>query len=537
MDFIINLCPYTVTTMKNKLLVLSSLLFLFGWSSNAAAAEFCEDQYYINKTLPNGATWDMCWTQDDKQGIRYHHVFYQPKDEPRRMVLYDASIAQIHVPYDDNGARYHDVSDFGLGADNLVNLRENECKSGEFGYYNGKAAVCQQVIKGDAAFRNGSDVKTQNYLKLFSISDVGEYLYSSEWEFHEDGRILPAIQATGSLQRFGNVDKEQHGWLMANDSEGSVGLSHMHNFFWRLDFDIDQTGNNDTVQEINYSDYAGKRFRELTTFTTEAARPVNPDSMRSWLVKDANTLNNKGHNIGYELRLSQAGQREIGPSFEPFTFNDFFVSKSKTCERVASHNKRVYTDCSTDNLNEFVDGESIQGQDIVTWVGVSFYHMPRSEDSPYMDAHESTFEIIPRDWHASNPMLEQAPVIQSRLSASEDFATTDNKSAVLINVLANDTGNSITFNTLDDPANGTARIVNNQVEYIPDAGFVGTDTFWYSIKDATGTPFGTKIYVTVTEPQVSGGVSSGGGGSFSKLLLLILCLFGLYTGVWRKYKH
>jgi len=523
--------------MKNKILVLCSLFYLFTWSSNAAAAEFCDDQYYINQSLPNGATWDLCWSQDDKEGVRYHHVFYTPANGTRRMVLFDASIAQIHVPYDDNGARYHDVSDFGLGADNLVNLQASECPGGQLGYYNTKAAMCQQVIEGGPAFRNSTNTKQQSYLKVFSISDVGEYLYASDWKFYGDGRIIPSIQATGSLQRFGNVGDEDHGWLMSDTSEGAVGLAHMHNFYWRLDFDLDNTGTNDTVQEINYSDYAGKRYRAMTTFTEEAARSLSPTSMRSWLVKDGNTTNDKGHDISYEIRLNQAGQREIGPSNEPFTFNDFYVSKTKTCERVASHNDRVFPDCGTKNLNEFVNGESIQGQDIVTWVGVSFYHMPRSEDSPYMDAHESTFEIIPRDWHASNSLLDQNPVTQLRLSASEDFATTDNKTAVFINILANDTGSSISVNTLDDPANGTATFENNQVKYTPDANFVGTDTFWYSIKDSTGTPFGTKIYVTVTEPQVTTGVTSGssGGGSFGTNFLLLISLFGLYLKVCRKY--
>ena len=513
--------------MRTKILALGGLLLALIFSGNATAAEHCDDQYYINTTMPNGATWDMCWTHDDKQGIRYHNIFYKPKNDERRMVLYDASIAQIHVPYDDNGARYHDVSDFGLGDGNMVELKASECSNGQLGYYNSKAVICEQVLSGGAAFRSSNTVQEQYYLKLLSISDVGEYLYTSEWKFYEDGRILPTIQATGSLQRFGSLDQEQHGWLMSNNSGGSVGLSHMHNFFWRLDFDLDGTGSNDTVQEINYSVFEGKRYRQATAFSTEAARSVNPTSMRSWMVQDGNTTNNKGHKIAYEVRLNQVGQREIGPSFEPFTNNDFYVSKSKTCEQVASHNQRVFADCDADNLDEFVNGESLQGQDIVTWVGVSFYHMPRSEDFPYMDIHESTFEIIPRGWHTSNPLLEAVPVTNTLLEATEDYAETDNLSSVLIDALANDTGNSITFNTLDDPANGTARIVNNQVEYTPDTGFVGTDSFWYSIKDINGTPFATKIYVTVTQGRTSSGVSSNsGGGSFNVLFLLALCFLG-----------
>ncbi|RVU86327.1 hypothetical protein EOL70_02435 [Leucothrix sargassi] len=526
--------------MKTILLTLSVFIALLLGSSSAVAAEHCDDQYYVYQTLPNGATWDMCWTQDDKLGVSYHHIYYQPKDGERRMVLYEAAVAQIHVPYDDNGARYHDVSDFGLGADNLVSLQASECEGGQLAYYNGKAAVCRQVMDGGPAFRQASTTKSQSFLKLFSISDVGEYLYASEWKFYGDGRIIPAIQATGALQRFGSIDQEQHGWLMSNNSQGTVGLSHMHNFFWRLDFDLDGTSDNDIVKEINYNDFNGKRYRELTTFTTEAARSVSPTNLRSWLVSDGNTTNSKGHNISYEVRLNQAGQREIGPSNEPFTFNDFYVSQSSSCEQVASHNRRVYTGCSTDNLDEFVNGESIQNQDIVTWVGVSFYHMPRSEDAPYMDAHESTFEIIPRDWHTSNPLLDEEPQVQLRINASEDFATTDNETTILISVMDNDSGDNLSFNTLDDPSNGTARIVGNQVEYRADPGFIGTDTFWYSIKDATGALFGTKIYVTVTAPApaTTESVSTGGGGgSFGALSFVLLSLLGCLMGNRRRLKH
>ncbi len=56
-----------------------------------------------------------------------------------------------------------------------------------------------------------------------------------------------------------------------------------------------------------------------------------------------------------------------------------------------------------------MNGESIVNNDIVIWTGVTFYHMPRSEDAPHMDAHWSHMQIIPRDWHASNPLGNVAP--------------------------------------------------------------------------------------------------------------------------------
>ena len=509
-------------------MVIACLFFTILMGANAAAADFCANEFFIDQTMPNGSRWDMCWTHDTNQGIRYHHIYYTPKSQTRRMVMYDASVAQIHVPYDDNGARYHDVSDFGLGGDNLLALSADDCLNGVRGFVGDKGAICRQLIKDGTAFRNSTNRADQHMLKVFSVSRVGEYLYSSEWRFYSDGRIVPAILATGALQRFGGLEQEEHGWLIASSTENRIGLSHMHNFYWRLDFDLNGTGENDVVQEINYSQYEGKQYRQVTQFNNEVARSVNPTSMRSWLVKDGSTTNRKGHHIGYEIRLFESGQREVGPSFEPFTENDFYVSKSKGCEKVASHNRRVHN-CDTDNLKEYVNGESIRGQDIVTWVGVSFYHMPRSEDAPYMDAHVSRYEIVPRDWHTINPSLTNTPPLSLRLSAADDYTTATASNPLMIDVLGNDAGSGISFNTLDNPDHGTSTVVDNKVRYIADAGFRGTDVFWYSIKDSAGAVFGARIHVTVVDDHFEdeGSVSAGGGGgvlNWSELLILTLLL-------------
>jgi len=507
-------------------LICSSLIFLLT-GTQALAAEPCEDQYSINRTLANGARWDMCWSHSKNQGISYHHIFYTAKNDRRRMVLLDASIAQIHVPYDDNGARFHDVSDFGLGDDgsgndNLLGLSSAECPSGAFGFLNGKAVVCHRIVDNGSAYRKGTSYKKSQLLKVVSISRVGQYIYGIEWNFHDDGRIKPLIIATGALERYSSDGDQSRGWLV--DSGNRVGLAHMHNFYWRLDFDIDETKKNDIVQEINYTKQNGRRFKTLQNFSIEAARSVNPRTMRSWIIRDGNAINRKGHNISYEIRLDESGQREVGPEFEPFTENDFYVTRSRDCELFASHNAGVNT-CETDNLSEFVNNESIVNEDIVVWVGVSFYHMPRSEDVPKMDAHVSGFELIPRDWHATNPTLDVAPTVPLPLRANADFASSAS-TTILIDVLANDTGQYIYIDTLDNPSNGTASVVDDKVKYTPNAGFIGTEVFWYTIKDSSGAIYGNKVSVDVNHTVDHGGNNTGGGGSISWFSLLSI-LYGL----------
>ncbi|MDZ4811080.1 MAG: Ig-like domain-containing protein [Pseudomonadota bacterium] len=86
--------------------------------------------------------------------------------------------------------------------------------------------------------------------------------------------------------------------------------------------------------------------------------------------------------------------------------------------------------------------------------------------------------------------------------ANPDVATTLTGIPVTIPVLANDTdpdGDLLSVSALSTAANGTLVLnANASVTYTPTAGFVGNDSFTYTLRDATGaTAIGT-VNVTVT---------------------------------------
>ncbi len=395
-----------MSSENNKLISFSKLLSFMGlflYFSNVYSAEHCSDQFYIDVTLPNQSRWDMCWEHRSREGIVYHHVFYTPKNGAREQILYQAAIAQIHVPYDDNGARYHDISDYGIGGGYMHDLKAAECPGGSLKQFSGKKVICQQVENRGLAHHSSSESLQGNALSLFSVSSVGAYHYIPQWRFYDDGTIEPSMGATGSLQRFGNSGDTTRGWIM--DSNNRVGIAHLHNFFWRLDFDLGSSGSDDFIEELNFNLQSGKRQRTATQFFSETAREVNPASLRSWRIVDGNSTNSNAHKKSFEILLAESGHKDKGPSSEPFTHNDFFVTKSDSCEKFASHNPT--TNGCKRNLAEFVNGQSISGQDIIVWVGLTFYHMPRVEDAPHMDAHWNHFHIVPRDWHASNPLSNE----------------------------------------------------------------------------------------------------------------------------------
>lgn len=92
-------------------------------------------------------------------------------------------------------------------------------------------------------------------------------------------------------------------------------------------------------------------------------------------------------------------------------------------------------------------------------------------------------------------------------TARDDSANTTSGNAVAIDVLANDDpngGTGLRISAVSDPGHGTAAITNGRITYTPDASFVGTDKFTYTITTSGGTATAT---VTVT---VNGGLSATG---------------------------
>ncbi len=83
-----------------------------------------------------------------------------------------------------------------------------------------------------------------------------------------------------------------------------------------------------------------------------------------------------------------------------------------------------------------------------------------------------------------------------------DTAKTFREVAVQVMVLANDTdpdGDALTIVSVSTPGDGTASHNGTRVTYTPRLGFLGTDTFMYTIKDPAGATATARVTVTVEE--------------------------------------
>jgi primary-amine oxidase len=359
----------------------------------------CSAEFTVDETLPSGARWQMCWEEAAFEGIILHDVFYTPPGGEATLVLAQAHLAQIHVPYDNNWARFHDVSDYGLGGGNMNDLVPEECPGGSLLQDGSKDVLCQTVGNEGYAYKDYDEQEQSTSLNLFSVSHIGAYNYVVAWSFDDDGTIRPEVGATGQLQLYGGDTST--GWAMGG---GNVAVAHMHNFFWRLDFDIDGSAN-DRVSEMQASFSANREqvTNGAVPITTESARRVAPSNMRSWRIRDTVATNADGHQISWDL-LPNTDHIYRGPTYEQFTQNEVYVTRYRACERFASHNPGGGGCASNGSVASFVNGESLSGQDLVLWYGTSFHHLPRDEDEDHMHPHWSGFSIVPRNLTATNPL-------------------------------------------------------------------------------------------------------------------------------------
>lgn len=356
----------------------------------------CPDEYQIHVTFPTGSGWQLCWDSRLRENIVLSDIHYQPSANATPIsVLESIRLSQLNVAYDDSAVTYSDVTQYGLGQRNISQLNPSDCPSGEVLEINGIPGLCKRVtVSGDSTNANAGPTPTADSLILYSTSQVGSYAYLVTWQFFADGSIRPSVGAAGALQRSSDEPSTAHGRKLGSDND-KVWLSHTHNYYWRLDFDLGERSDDDRVFEwLLQPESTGTQSNQYRQLTTESALKVSPDSQLSWFIADTDT--DAAHARGYLLEPVHTGHRYVRESVEPYSAYDFFVTQQKDCERFATDNGQYYPDC-TDTVLDFANNETLIDQDIVVWHRVSFHHVPRNEDLESMHAHWDGFHLSARN--------------------------------------------------------------------------------------------------------------------------------------------
>jgi len=368
------------------------------------ASANCDNEFRITHKFDNGASWDLCWESRIRENLVLRDIHFTPPNGKALRVLSSARLSQLHVAYDDSDVTYNDVTQYGLGGAYLLPLTEADCPNGKLHAIQTRNALCVWLNESDGGYRTATRARQAQSLHLFSVSQIGAYAYITSWAFHDDGAFVPAVGATGALQRSSQDTDLPYGRVLQGD-EDTLWLSHTHNYYWRLDFDLGRSAYDDVVSELRYEiNQANQRVLVTELFEREQARQIDPKTQQLWRIADSRDE----HASGYQLEPTHAGHRFERKQVEPYTEFDFFVTVAKDCERFASQNARFNPDCQNHVL-QFVDGQALQGEDIVVWNRVAFHHVPRSEDQRHMHTHWDEFVIRPFNVHSGTNTLSDIP--------------------------------------------------------------------------------------------------------------------------------
>ena len=444
--------PFILTLVNIRVIgilaLLSTLALLPMQSAHAVTTEAlsCTPQYQIVQTFSNLAKWEMCWEPRAGYGYRLTQVIFTPPNGIRRKVFQSTHVAQLFVPYDENGARYHDI---GYGA-NLAVLAADECPGGSL-LTNSTLCLVQRpagYLSKNAT--TGASIQGDSFA-VFGYYGLGQYYYTFQYTFFDDGSIEPAVLASGALQRYTSL--AANGWRIPAAAFPDVyGVNHNHLVIWRMDFDLDGSANNQ-VERINFTG-AGSDQRNMTVtpLTTETKETNNVTNAAFWRVLNTSAKNADGRSISYEIEPDVTDQLRAP---EDFTQYDFYLTQYRSTEEIVDN-----------GLVGYVNGETVT--DAVLWYGVNFHHVPRSEDDVRMPAHWQGFRIRPRDvtiTSTANP-VNHPPIITTPSAQTSTAGTPISNLAIS----ASDAdGNPLTYSASGLPAGLGINSANGLISGTPTA--------------------------------------------------------------------
>jgi primary-amine oxidase len=349
--------------------------------------------------------WTFRWAVRRREGLILTNVAFRG-----RSVLKYAGLAEIFVPYNRGFPR---VEDFGEGMGNtLVELLPGQdCIPGAItcqafnaqGKEDGKRFVMMHEESTGLNYMGHMGRSYGKMLVLWCMSRLGGYTYITSWRFRDDGSLMPQVGLTGELEHTGQGDSSPFGSMVAKPAQRVkvFAPSHVHNFYFCLDFDID--GPDNVVEEFNYrQEKPGSLFARhaWTPIVNECTRSWDGNSFRSWRVVNPNSKNALGHPRSYELIPGGNGTFRGGSS-ESFTHADLWVTR---------HDSKRFPFSAVDPrplrtaLPSYLTDAAVNCHDVVLWYVMHVHHIPRTEDWPAMPIEWAGFHLKPRDFLDKSPL-------------------------------------------------------------------------------------------------------------------------------------
>jgi Cu2+-containing amine oxidase len=222
----------------------------------------------------------------------------------------------------------------------------------------------------------------QAHLVIAAKFQCGWYQYAHRWAFGSDGTIHPSVAMGGRLNVYAPTK------------------AHVHNFYFRIDLDIDGQYPNDVFEVFDHVSLDDPPTGPGDTWVTQAKQGrymAHPASARKWRVRNTVKKDDAGEWKGYEIEIPQTAgvdQHSTGDVWATVYRGDGVqqgegVGASAGC-----------TDGELETVYAVGPLDTVKGSDIVLWLVVRSHHEPRnqSEESAHLPYHYEEFSIVPRNF-------------------------------------------------------------------------------------------------------------------------------------------
>lgn len=388
--------------------------------------------------------WDLRWRANQRTGIELADVRFGDVESLRR-VLYQASLADLFVPYQDPDPAWTfrtllDSVEFGMGSTMITLEPGRDCPttatfvdvvlpdSSARAVTRAGALCVFERPTGSPAYRHGSEGSLNTELVLRWIAVVGNYDYIVDVVLRADASMQFHVFAAGIVLQKGSeavvaenarvTGEDEHGVLVG---EGLLAVNHDHYLSFRLDLDVDGTANRLVRQDLvakAVSDNDGRTDvwaldERVIDSELDARYTPDPRAPARIIVQSSTPDGPVGHYPGYEIDFGDAvavshleatddpGMRRGGWAVE-----SLWVTPNNRAERFAS-GLYVPDGTAPAGLPAWTEQDRpLVGEDLVVWFTVGFHHVVRTEDLPNMPAHQGSFGLHPVNAYGTNPYLD-----------------------------------------------------------------------------------------------------------------------------------
>jgi hypothetical protein len=221
------------------------------------------------------------------------------------------------------------------------------------------------------------------HIEIWAKFQCGNYQYVQLWEFLADGSLHARVGLGGKLSKFG------------------FGTSHIHNFYFRLNFDIASEGNNQ-VQRFEHQGLGDMKQDVWVPITKEGKDKFDWSKFTKWRVINKTPKAN-GKFRSYEILPGSEGGTD-----NTYSTGDLWVLRNKGEFDVSGVIEGGAEVMCVDEalLNKYATpADNVDGQDIVVWYCLRGHHLPREEgeEKNVLPYHFLEFHMEPRDFLDDTP--------------------------------------------------------------------------------------------------------------------------------------